>query len=163
MAKTKENKIKIIVSPDSFERSVHSSNVVGHIWFENGQFSFPDRAWYDFPVIILGWWANSLAELLGNRRDKCELYFMDGPYKLVVEAIENNIWNIRFLKDTNSGIQFMYELLVDYKRLIRQVFSSCSIVINYCREKKWFNKDYDCLVLNHKVLRGVWDQKKNIS
>jgi hypothetical protein len=43
---------------------------------------YPERSWMDFGGVLLGWWLNSLNQLLSGA-DEVGFYFMEGPYSLI--------------------------------------------------------------------------------
>src|SRR5262245_65003096 len=71
--------------------------VSGPIWLEMDGQAFPIDAWYDFPVVILGWWLSNLKPLVTNQSMSCECPFMDGHYRFDVTAFVYSIWFVMFI------------------------------------------------------------------
>lgn len=64
------------------------SPIFSSIYWEHDGSSYPDSAWSDFSITILGWWIRSCADLLrGSSRETFS--FMDGPYSIKA-CRENN-------------------------------------------------------------------------
>lgn len=126
--------------------------VVGPIWLEmNGQ-EFPIDVWYDFPVVILGWWLNSLKPLIAHRAVRCECLFMDGPYLFEVTAQERAAWTIVFIRDELDGKKYLLEGEVAPRVLISEVLSAANVVADLCSQKGWASDD---LVTLESEIRGI--------
>jgi len=65
------------------------SLVPAWIYLQNGDESYPDDEWIDNPVVVIGWWLHSIAELLSNREGQ-GMSFMEGPFYLDVVTDGDN-------------------------------------------------------------------------
>src|SRR5437870_8693194 len=72
-----ESQFALCFEPGTFILNT-SGLVFGVIWIEVGGQKFPFNRWTDFPVIILGWWLQSLVDLLGHTKELVRCSFMDG-------------------------------------------------------------------------------------
>src|SRR5678815_3960761 len=70
----------IAVDLPTFEQSEFSGNVTGVIFLELPSGRFPDELWFDFPVIVLTWWADAWLQFLTPERRRGQWQFMEGPY-----------------------------------------------------------------------------------
>jgi hypothetical protein len=70
----------IALELQTFQQSRQSGTVTGVIYLEVEGSAFPERGWSDFPVIILGWWADAWLRLQEPTRREVQWGFMDGPY-----------------------------------------------------------------------------------
>ena len=70
----------IALDLQTFHRSRQSGNVTGVIYLELEGAAYPERGWSDFPVIILGWWAEAWLQLEMPTRREVQWRFMDGPH-----------------------------------------------------------------------------------
>lgn len=77
--------MRILVDPSSME-ATGSRAAVGKICLADGEAFFPDRGWFDFPVVILRWWLEALARLSSGASGREELRFMDGPFRVEIEG-----------------------------------------------------------------------------
>jgi hypothetical protein len=115
--------------------------VKGPIWLEIDGQEFPIDGWYDFPVVILGWWLCNMKPLLADRAIKCECAFMDGPYKYEIAVQKQSGWTLTCIKDDLNGEKRLLRKEIDPKLLVSEVLSSANIVINLCKEKGWESDD----------------------
>ena len=68
----------------TFRQTHKGGNVTGVIYLELHDGAFPETGWSDFPVIILGWWADALLQLEESNRRKVQWSFMDGPQSVTL-------------------------------------------------------------------------------
>jgi hypothetical protein len=140
------------MEPISFYVKVETSElrkrqlVKGPIWIEMGDQSLPIDAWYDFPVIILGWWLNDIKPLITNQFKRCECRFMDGPYLFEVTAQKQEGWIVTFIRDDLDGKKYLLEGEVAPQTLISEVLSAANTVIDLCKQKGWESDDLVTLV-----------------
>lgn len=58
------------------------------IYWEHAGEIYPDKNWFDFSIIILGWWTGRLREIMEGA-ENVDLMFMDGPYWLSANKISS--------------------------------------------------------------------------
>lgn len=91
--------------------------------------AYPEKDWLDFPVIILGWWADALLQLEDPTRHKVKWQFMDGPFGL----------NINKAADEFSVGIF------DLADLHRILIDALENVVTHCDQQGLQSKDLDLL------------------
>jgi len=119
--------------------------VSGPIWLEMDGQAFPIDAWYDFPVVILGWWLSNLKPLVTNQSMSCECPFMDGPYRFDVTARKHRDWVVTFIRDELDGEKRLLEKGIDPQVLISEVISAANTVVSLCRRNGWESSDLTTL------------------
>lgn len=92
----------INVSPETFHM-YESGSIVGHIWVEIGESSFPSRAWDDFPVVIMGWWLENVTSLWSGTKTHCDFLFMDGPFYFDIIAQNKHDCVLQFFRRRWGG------------------------------------------------------------
>jgi hypothetical protein len=107
--------------------------------------AFPIDAWYDFPVVILGWWLSNLKPLVTNQSMSCECRFMDGPYRFDVTVRKRGNWAVTFVRDELDGEKRLLEKEVDPQILISEVISAANTVVSLCRRNGWESSDLTTL------------------
>lgn len=115
--------------------------VVGPIWLEMNGRDFPGEGWYDFPVVILGWWLNNIKPLIANQAARCECLFMDGPYLFEVTAQKQGHWVISFIRDDLDGKKYLAKGEIAPPALISEVLSAADTVIDLCKQRGWESED----------------------
>lgn len=140
---SRQNKVKSM----SFSVKLSSNELVkrrlvsGPIWLEMDGQAFPIDAWYDFPVVILGWWLSNLKPLVTNQSMSCECPFMDGPYRFDVTVRKRGNWAVTFVRDELDGEKRLLDGAVDPQTLISEVLSAANLAIEVCRQKEWMSDD----------------------
>ena len=69
----------------------------GAICIEAYGYYFPDENWYDAVSSILDMWLPAIIEFMRSKDSLCELYFMDGPYRMCLDWASTNEVNISML------------------------------------------------------------------
>jgi hypothetical protein len=119
--------------------------VSGPIWLEMDGQAFPIEVWYDFPVVILGWWLSNLKPLVTNQSMSCECPFMDGDYRFNVTVQKRGDWAVTFMRDELDGEKRLLEKKVDPQALIYEVVSAANTVVSLCRRNGWESSDLTIL------------------
>jgi len=115
--------------------------VFGPIWIELDGHSFPTDNWYDFPVVILGWWLNNIKLLVTGKTRKCECLFMDGPYEFQITMQNSQMWSIKFIERRLDKDECLFERVIDPNALFLEMLSSANIIVDVCRRKGWESSD----------------------
>lgn len=115
--------------------------VSGPIWLEMDNKLFPVDAWYDFPVVILGWWLTNMKPLITNQAVGCQCPFMDGPYRFDITARKQADWLVTFIRDDLDGEKSLLEGEIDPRVLTHEVLTAACTVADLCRLKGWESED----------------------
>ena len=122
----------ITLDLQTFHQSREGGNITGVIYVELESGAYPEARWSDFPVIILGWWAEALLQLAVPTRREVLWRFMDGPHSLTLTKVPSDV--------SSSAVA------------LAQVFGSlldaAEHVVSYCEQHKMFSKDLEMLKLN---------------
>jgi len=99
--------------------------------------AFPGRGWSDFPVIILGWWADALFQLEGPTRREVQWLFMDGPHY------------VSLTKTVGDGPAGAFDLPQVHCCLLE----AARRVVTHCDKYRMFSRDLETLRDNLQRLR----------
>lgn len=69
---------RVVVDPSSLTQAAGGA-VAGQLHVETDDLCFPDDGWWDFPLVVLGWWLTTLRTASAS---DFELRFMDGPFRI---------------------------------------------------------------------------------
>ncbi|HLA94729.1 MAG TPA: hypothetical protein VK612_03335 [Pyrinomonadaceae bacterium] len=130
------------LKPETFK---NNNNVTGVIYLELNGNCFPDNLWFDFPVIILGWWLENLRPVIQGRSIGVKCYFMDGPVRFEVTAQTATAWHIQFIKDELEGLRNMGSGSVSPKDMINAILDAARIAIDLSIENNWRSRDLEML------------------
>ena len=73
------------VDLESIDSSRQPRPATGRIHVRLAGVAFPSSDWYDFVVVLLGWWTNQVAQLLKHDASGI-IRFMEGPYEIKLES-----------------------------------------------------------------------------
>lgn len=76
----------VVVDYETLEASANGT-IMGQLHVVADGVPFPDRVWWDFPCVVLGWWV----EALWDGQNSFELRFMDGPAEIDVAVLDNDV------------------------------------------------------------------------
>jgi len=128
----------IALDLQTFQQSREGGNVTGVIFLELYDGAFPGRGWSDFPVIILGWWADALLQLEVPKRRAVQWQFMDGPHGVTLSKVAGGA----------STDAFEFRLV--HSALLQAV----ERVIVHCDGQKMFSRDLETLRDNLQRLKA---------
>jgi hypothetical protein len=126
------NELQILVSPESMHKGDHS--ITGQCAVRAGGEAFPEQAWSDFVVVLLGWWLRALAT--AEAGETTELSFMDGPYLVSVEPIDGGAARLEFVNERISG-EVVKKATVSLKQALEACQLAASTVLDACHERGW--------------------------
>jgi hypothetical protein len=131
----------IAVSQDSFRLS--NAGVVTGINYINvdGQ-SFPSPGWYDFPVVILGWWLESITRLGANPALTVECLFMDGPFYFTLSSRASLTWTVACKERTSAGECLIIPAITfDSECVSKAIIGAASLISAACERQAWDSED----------------------
>ena len=133
------------------------NHVFGNVYFEGKECVFPDKDWNDFIIIIVNWWSLALKKLLKNGTLSEELLFMDGPFSVKINYLEEDYFDLFFFEqDKISGTSkvkiyyFINEFLKEVNSLIRHIDSF-----------KWDSNEIRDLKINYTDLKNALEKTRN--
>lgn len=131
--------VKLQSSVDSLERSKNNA-ITGIIFFEFGDYQFPDAHWNDFVVVILHWWVSALKDLSLGNSDKTEMRFMDGPFYVKLYKKNKDLISIECFSDgATERLYFLERYPLD--ELCDAVFDIARITLGACVKKGWESEE----------------------
>jgi hypothetical protein len=137
----------IALDLETFQQSRKSANVTGVIYLELQDGAFPGRGWSDFPVIILGWWADALLQLELPTRRKVQWKFMDGPYSATLTKV-----GYGFPTGAFELPEVQTSLLTTSERVVAR-----------CDQQRMFSSDLEMLRSNLQQLKTKTMQRTEVS
>ena len=104
--------------------------VIGKIWVELDGHAFPEQGWWDFPIVILGWWMRAAAELNG-RHQRAEFVIMDGPYR-VEPALDGSEVKALAYRDTLQGRVPVVRFTLALRSLQTELLAAARASLAWC-------------------------------
>lgn len=137
-------KVSLVIKTATLER-YKGGSITGIIYFDFGYKKFPEIGWYDFVVVILGWWLEGVKKILKSFSEKEELDFMDGP--LLVNLIKKNdeICLLECIHRRKNKERLEHSQTVNITNLLSTILSGAKDVLKICQEKRWSSDDIDIL------------------
>lgn len=134
------SKLALVVDTDSIQRN-RNDNVTGAIHLDIGGAQFPSPTWHDFPVKILGWWAQALSALVEGNAEVQDLFFMDGPYVIRITPLERDQVQVECCKRRASDASVVYSTLLSLPEFVRVFLAAAMQLETYCAEQGWSDPD----------------------
>ena len=121
-----------------------------------GEF-FPSARWNDFVVVIVEAWASALLRLLRRSSDVERVHFMEGPYAIEIERIENGQLRLRAIAHPNRVRAYAD---VSSTGLAKALLTVGQGVLQKCRRGGYANRDVERLAdalasLHEEVLSSI--------
>lgn len=114
-------------------------SITGVVFVEADGTAFPEKGWNDFPVVVLGWWARAVRDVLdGAPESLCQ--FMDGPFSFSVQASSDSAWTVRFLGRQEEPIATTEAAR---EEVAEAVARAADAVLAACAAKGWTSRDID--------------------
>ena len=129
-----------------------SGSIVGPIWLTVGEWAFPTSAWDDFPVVILGWWAESAITVLTGKTKIFQCYFMDGPYRFTISPKNGGELELKFYNSISRGAECVNMSSCHLISFAAEVSNASRIVLEACQVGGWEGSDIDVLALRATLL-----------
>jgi len=144
--------LKIVLHEDTFRQHPNGTITGIILWRINGE-AYPDEAWNDFVIVVLGWWADAIIRLLTGTSTEETLDLMDGPYSLICEGSGESI-SCRFVdrRKNHNVIAVWSGNTVD---LAKQIVTAGKTALRKCHQNSWTNSDIKSLEKEINRLRKV--------
>lgn len=107
--------------------------VFGHLAVKVGEDYYPDEQWQDFVQVVLCWWLVAVKELSSFNNIEATLNFMDGPYSMRLQKIEDGkMWKLFFVRTMQNGPEVLSTALVDPHGFMVAVTKAANRLIRAC-------------------------------
>lgn len=134
---------KIAIEVDTSTIAIsNSGSITGVIAIRVGDAIFPEARWDDFPVRILSWWFQPVSRILAGKSHVWECLFMDGPYTLRLEHVQNDTWTVRGFYDRRT-VEFT--ATVSCRAFLDNLLGVSRGILRDCRQRGWQSDDIDAL------------------
>lgn len=133
-----------------------TGSITANVWVELGGYSFPDKRWSDFVVIVLTWWLYALNNLARGAK-LAELRFMDGPFLLQLTPVDRDKCSIECMQKSltttvlGTGEGRILDLLTETERVAAEVLEASA-------EKRWHTPDLE--LLREEIDKSVASQRR---
>lgn len=125
------NTIQLHINSLEFDDGIIGcESIWGKIYVEIDGAYFPDNEWYDAVSSVLEMWMDSVIGFIRKKKEKCVLYFMDGPYEMQFRAHEKN--DIYIVCKERDG-EVYAEGIVDFQTLVNLFLKCTSDFLEKCR------------------------------
>jgi hypothetical protein len=143
---------KIIVEERSLEQHVDGT-VTAVIYWQMGNWRFPDGDWNDFIVLVLRWWVQAVVRLADGSTSTEALRFMDGPFEVRLRREKDVIW-FSFVS-RRRGEQIEASVQGRFQELCRTLGAATTVVLRVCRAAEMHSSEIEQLAVEAKRLPCV--------
>ena len=119
--------LRIVVDPSSFAEAA-GGTVAGRLHIESDDLCFPDDDWWDFPLVVLGWWLTAIRSAGG---DDFELRFMDGPFRVDCSRAADRVQFV-FVRDGAAGDIEVGSGISTSADLSAEIEAAATAALSYC-------------------------------
>jgi hypothetical protein len=132
--------VEVVVDATTLSKS-RSGSIPGVVFLRTASGEYPEAQWSDFPVVVLAWWIQGLAELIAGREPLFTGYFMDGPFSFTVRLVAAGTAEVLWRKGEHpQGSQ-----VTDVRSLMVSAAVAGSVVAEACRRNGWSTRDTQAL------------------
>ena len=128
----------LVLREDSFRKHPNGT-VTGIVFWRVSDNAFPDDAWNDFVIIILGWWTNAIIRLLSGTTTVETMDLMDGPYSVICEG-STEFLRCRFVQ-RGEGEKVIAVWTGRTSSLAEQILDAAKIALRQCHHNSWMDSD----------------------
>ena len=142
----------VVLQEDTLRRDA-SGTVTGIVFCYINDEAFPEQAWNDFVVIVLGWWVAGIIRMLkGNSRAET-MDLMDGPYTVFCEGSDRTV-RCRFVdrRSNDKTVAVWSGSTVD---LAREILAAGKTALRTCHQNNWMDPDIELLEEEVNTLRKL--------
>ncbi len=93
-----------------------------------GEECFPERGWWDFPCVVLGWWLSALEK----HQRFFELQFMDGPAIIDVVVADDGVATLTAKFETSTSPRICWSADVSLEELSAAVYRAAELLVRAC-------------------------------
>lgn len=121
-----------------------SGPAIAGVWLTFGESAFPAQGWTDFIVVILGWWADELVQIIMGKKSHAQMRFMDGPFMVEVSLAESGLLSCKMKDDsTEGGVVAVGE--ASLKQCLAEMTKQSRLVLQECESRTWWSTEADYL------------------
>jgi hypothetical protein len=151
MQKLGRQSVEIVVDPATLDQSTNGS-ITGVIALQGQGWSYPERGWSDFPVVILQWWLQAVQDVSTRLGGTAPCRFMDGPYAFQLVSLTPSDWRLECLARYETGIE--QEVHIQAEQFQASLQRAALDVAQGCRRLGWQSRDLDTLEALFGLPRG---------
>ena len=144
-----------LIFDDSCLRRSTFGSITAPLYFEFGDYQFPEAGWSDFPVVILGWWLESYSKFLKGWQDTAEFQFMDGPMLVRLESCQNQNVRLQCIEQGKSAELVENTILISADEITKAIVAASSKLLSACDERKWHSDDIDNLRMEVNAMAAI--------
>lgn len=150
--------IRLVVEQDSLEVSPHGA-VTGRIYFRLDADAFPDWAWNDFVLIVVGWWVHTVLQLGSDSCTEVELMFMDGPFTVRLHRHGDDQLLVEMCERSRDGRHRIAQTtIVSLTGLARDIAQAARVVLEFCSGHSVSGRDVEKLEHGLAAIEASWPE-----
>jgi hypothetical protein len=142
----------VVLDKDTMQQHASGSITGVVVWRFNGHV-FPDEAWNDFVTVVLSWWTTAIVRLLNGNTTSETMDFMDGPYSVLCNCVDNSV-ECRFV-DRRTESRTLASCSGETRELGRSILAAGKNALRFCHERQWTNADIQTLEKEVNALRKL--------
>jgi hypothetical protein len=122
-----------------FERNAPGRICAG-VWFSIGEAGFPEERWDDFATVILAAAVEAVQRLLEGYSKRESVHFMEGPYDLRMEVVDDVHMTISAISTYGKG-GLKHEQVINMVVFALDLCAAAEELLSWCRPVGWIGRD----------------------
>ena len=118
----------------------NSTAITGVVFFDFGNYLFPEEGWNDFVVVVLCWWLSALKQIAEGCSDSETLRFMGGPLYVTINKQNNGLCRIDCFDGSTDGCS-EYSGQYPLSDILDSVLCAATTIYSACFKNGWDNSD----------------------
>jgi hypothetical protein len=116
-------------------------NLGGTIYLVCGAKPFPAEAWFDFPVIVLSWWADAAIQLRRGHTRRAEFLFMDGPFAVRIDKRLSRWHFVGVRRRERTADDVLLDCEVSESAALEALHRAATDLVRTCHREEWLTND----------------------
>ena len=137
------------VDTSTLDQFPPGEEIGGCVWFVAGA-PFPEKDWYDYPLVLVAWWLQVLLRLASGETTHDEVCFMDGPFVVRVRLNAAQRLELEFIERGLTETTVCGTATVDLITTIQSAVEVAQRIATACDARGFKSRD---LVLLRSAIR----------
>ncbi|WP_418122538.1 hypothetical protein ACNFU2_17970 [Chryseobacterium sp. PTM-20240506] len=134
------NTVRISINESSFEK--YKENITGVVHLDFGDFSFPEKNWNDFVIVIMNNWIKSISNIKLGISEYADLLFFDGSFYIRIKMTGKDNCLIECIENHRTE-KIIFKEQIKFKNLEKEIFTTAKLCKVFCTRQNWRSEELD--------------------
>lgn len=133
-------KVKLCINENSLEK--YKETITGVIYLDFDDFSFPEKNWNDFIIVIMNNWIKSINNIKLGISEYTDLLFFDGSFYLKIKMIDKDNCFVECIENHKTE-KILFKEKIKFKNLEREIITTANLCKVFCVRQNWRSEELD--------------------